>query len=186
MMAQEMYLRVVAILNAHDVPYMLVGSLSTNFHSIIRATKDADIVIQSSLRETAAIIARDCPALHVDPQLGFENVTATTKIELRTASNDFAIELFGLSDDPHDQLRFQRRTRVDWLGEPTWIASLEDALITKLRWALTPGREKDVVDARNVIAIQQDAIDWPYVEQWCDQHRSRQLLEKLRGEVRGR
>jgi hypothetical protein len=186
MSSEEISLKVVEILNEHRVPYMVVGSLSTNFHSIIRSTKDADIVVQSDLANTARLIAREFNALRLDPQLGFESVTATTKIMLRADAEDFVIELFGLSNDPHDQERFQRRKCVDWLGRPTWIASAEDAVITKLRWAQTAGREKDFVDARNVVAAMGNAIDWPYVENWCDRHGSRRLLEKIRNELRQR
>ena len=186
MSSEELSLRVVDILNAHQVPYMLVGSLSTNFHSTVRSTKDADIVIQSDLGDAARLIARNCDALRLDPQYGFESVTATKKIMLRAISEVFMVELFGLSDDPHDQQRFQRRKLVDWAGRPAWIASAEDSLITKLRWAQSAGREKDIVDARNVIAVSGAAIDWPYVERWCEQHGSRPLLEKIRDELRKR
>ena len=53
MTAEEISLRVVEILNSSGVDYMLVGSLSTNFHSIVRSTKDAEIVIPDKLSETA-------------------------------------------------------------------------------------------------------------------------------------
>ena len=79
---------------------------------------------------------------------------------------------------------FKRRKCVDWLGRPTWIASVEDSLITKLRWALHARREKDIADARNIIGVSGNAIEWPYVEQWCDIHGSRALLECLHDEVR--
>lgn len=183
MTSEEIALRVVEILNEHGVPYMLVGSLATNFHSIVRSTKDADIVIQSALGETARLIARECETLRLDPQFGFESVTATQKLVLRAdAGEGFIVELFGLSDDAHDRERFERRTCVDWLGRPTWIATAEDSLITKLRWSHAIAREKDVADARNIIASRGDALDWPYVEQWCDRHSSRELLDRLRRE----
>lgn len=120
----------------------------------------------------------------MDPQLGFETVTATKRILLRSATEDFTIELFGLSDDPHDRIRFQRRIQVEWLNQKVWLASLEDVIITKLRWAQTAGREKDYVDVRNVIAVRGDAVDWPYVEQWCDRHGSRTTLNKIRAELK--
>jgi len=183
MTAEEISLRVVEILNEHEVPYMLVGSLSTNFHSVVRSTKDADIVVDANLGETGRLLARECDQLSLDPQFGFESVTATRKLVLRTQQGDeFIVELFGISDDPHDQERFGRRLCVDWLGRPTWIASAEDALVTKLRWSLSIGREKDVADARNLIASKGDALDWPYVETWCDRHGTRPLLDRLRQE----
>ncbi|HEV2969773.1 MAG TPA: hypothetical protein VGY55_07270 [Pirellulales bacterium] len=59
-------------------------------------------------------------------------------------------------------------------------------MITKLRWAQTAGREKDFVDARNIVATMSNLIDWPYVESWCDRHGSRPLAEKIRAELRQR
>ena len=126
MTSDQISLRVVEVLNAHDVPYMLVGSLSTNFHSIARSTKDADIVIQSSLSGTARLLAKNLEFLALDPQYGFESVTATRKLILRSTLGDpFIVELFSLSDDPHDQSRFARRRRIDWEGRPTWLATAE-------------------------------------------------------------
>jgi hypothetical protein len=184
MSSEAISIHVVDILNEHGVPYMLVGSLSTNFHSIPRSTKDADIVVQSSLREAARLIESTCPELRLDPQFGFESVTGAKKLVLRAEAEDFVIELFELSDDPHDQERFRRRKQVDWENRAAWIASVEDAVITKLRWAHLAGRRKDLVDVSTVIASKGDAIDWPYVESWCDRHGSRKLLEQIREEVR--
>ena len=162
MTADQVALRVIDVLNGHGIPYMLVGSLSTNFYSMPRSTQDADIVIQSGLNEAAQLIASQCgPRLHFDPQFGFESVTGTQKLVLRAEAEDFVVELFGLSDDPHDQERFRRRKQVDWENRRAWIASVEDAVITKLRWGHQAGRRKDLVDVSAVIAFQGDAIDWP-------------------------
>jgi hypothetical protein len=186
MRSKRISLKVVDALNKHEIPYMLVGSLATNFYSIARSTKDADIVIQASLIDTARILASECRELRIDPQFGFEGVTSTARILLRTGRPQFIVELFALSDDLHDQERFRRRVQADWEGRPTWIATLEDALVTKLRWAGTAGREKDYVDARNVIATSGERVDWPYVERWCDVHGSRPLLDRLREELKRR
>ncbi len=186
MSADEITRRVVQVLNGRQLPHMIVGSLSTNFHSTVRSTKDADIVLQADLGKTGHLIARETGFLRLDPQLGFESVTGTSKILLRAETEDFVVELFGLSDDPHDQMRFQRRRFIDWNGVPTWIASAEDAVITKLRWAQNAGREKDIADVRNVVAVKGDTLDFTYVEQWCDQHGSRALLDKIRAEVRSK
>ena len=184
MSSEAISVHVVDVLNEHGIAYMLVGSLSTNFHSIPRSTKDADIVIQTPLGDAARLIADQCPELRLDPQFGFESVTATKKLVLRAEAEDFMVELFGLSDDPHDQERFERRRLVEWEGRPAWIASAEDAVITKLRWGHVAGRRKDLVDVSAVIAAKGETIDWPYVESWCDRHGSRKLLEQIREELR--
>ena len=183
MSSDDISRRVVEILNEHRIPYMVVGSLSTTFHSTIRSTKDAAIVVQSDLGKVARLIADECKTLRLDPQLGFESVTATTKIVLRAESEEFEVEIFSLSDDPHDLQRFESRISVDWSGVPMWMSSVEDALITKIRWANQIGRAKDIADAQNIIGVSGERIDWRYVERWCDEHGSRPLLEKIRKEL---
>ena len=50
-------------------------------------------------------------------------------------------------------------------------------------WSRQGRRAKDLDDARNVVAVQQDRIDWAYVKRWCEQHGTLALLEKLRAEI---
>jgi hypothetical protein len=184
MMAEEISLQVIDVLNSHAIPYMLVGSLSTNFHSAPRSTKDADIVVQSNLAGVARLLAGELPFLTLDSQYGFESVTGTRKLILRsTLGEGFIVELFGLGDDPHDQTRFARRQAVDWSGRTAWIATAEDAIVTKLRWSSVVGREKDLADARNVVAAQGQLLDWPYIERWCTEHGSRSILDRIRADV---
>jgi hypothetical protein len=117
-----------------------------------------------------------------DPQLAFETVTATNKTLLRVKKTGFQIEVFFLSNDEHDQQRFARRRLVSTFGCQAYLLSLEDVLITKLRWLQLAGRRKDEDDLRAVLRIQHGRVDWPYVESWCERHGTRQLLERLRQE----
>ena len=175
-------LAVIDFFNEHDVPYMVVGSLATNVYCAPRSTEDGDFVVEGDLAQLARQISRQTAGVRFDPQLAFESVTATRKVVLRTEDHGFEVELFALGDDEHDQQRFTRRIRVKTFDRSVWIASLEDMVVTKLRWSQHAGREKDISDARNLIGVQREHIDWPYVESWCDRHGTRELLERLRQE----
>lgn len=179
----EIAQRVIASLNQLGVNYMVVGSFSTNFYCVPRATQDVDIVIERDLTKVARGVRDANDDLRLDPQLGFESVTATTKALLISADGGFHVELFGLSKFPHDLRRFERRTKVELLGQPTWIATAEDVLITKLQWATQTGREKDISDVRNVIAVQHETLDWPYIEHWCGEHGTLEKLSELRTQL---
>jgi hypothetical protein len=174
---------VIDYLNEHDVPYMLVGSLATNVYCVPRSTEDGDIVVNLSVSQVAKQIVAANSKISFDPQLTFESVTATRKIVLRSEEHNFEVELFQLSEDEHDQMRFSRRVKVNTMGRDVWIASLEDMIVTKLCWSQGAGREKDISDSRNLIGVQHEFIDWPYVESWCDRHGTRQLLDRLRQEA---
>ena len=88
-----------------------------------------------------------------------------------------------MTSEDHDQERFSRRICVDLLGGQAWIATAEDMVVTKLRWAEHAGREKDIADVRNLIGVQGDDLDWPYIERWAERHGTQPLLARIRDEL---
>jgi hypothetical protein len=92
-------------------------------------------------------------------------------------------EFFPLSRDPHDRERFARRVPKTVLGRSVWLPTAEDVTITKLRWALLGQRSKDRDDARDVLAVQGDALDWDYIHAWCDRQGTRALLDEVRRSI---
>jgi hypothetical protein len=183
MTSDEATLAVIDALEAEGVPYMLVGSLSSNLYGVPRSTRDADFVVQLGSVPIARLAGRLGPELRLDPQMSFETVTGTSKHVLTLVDPPFTIEMFALSDDPHDQERFRRRHRVQTMGREPFVASAEDVILTKLRWGLRVRRPKDIDDIGNVIAVQGGAIDWDYVYSWCDRHGTRELLDQIRGSL---
>ncbi len=178
-MSDDALVAVIDVLNRHDLRYMVTGSIASNVHGIERATVDADFVLQAEGDSLSAITAALRPPLQMDPQATFETVTGTTRYIIRSGT-EYKIELFLLSDDPHDQERFRRRRKGRVANQPVWLPTPEDVIITKLRWSKQGKRTKDIEDAKNVIAVQGDSIDWAYVHHWCDKHGTLELLEQVR------
>ena len=179
----EATLAVIATLVELGIGYVVVGSLSSNAYGVPRSTQDADILIELGSNTISRLAARLGPAFHVDPQMSFETVTMTTRHVLTIPSLSFRIELFHLSDDPHDQERFRRRRAYTMFGRTVSMPTPEDVVITKLRWTLLGRRGKDRDDLLNVLAVQGQTLDWDYIYQWCDQHGTRALLDEIRQSV---
>ena len=174
--AESIAVRVVDALDGCRIAYFLVGSFSSNYYGIPRSTKDADFVVQLPGPvgdDFLGVLGGDFEA---DPQLSFETNTGTYRQLIKHKPTPFKIEIFLLSTDSHDQMRFQRRVQVALFGRQLWLPTAEDVIITKLRWAR--GRDKD--DARGVIAVQGDKLDWPYIEAWCGRHGTTTLLAEIR------
>jgi hypothetical protein len=177
---------VVAVLTALDqaaVPYMIVGSLASNFHGIPRSTRDADFVVQlaaDSLRRLEQALA---PGLTLEQQGAFEAVTGTLRYLIVLADSPFVCELFVLSGDAHDQERFARREAATMLAHPAFVASAEDMIITKLRWAAGANRSKDRDDIRNILAVQGTELDSAYLDRWSAAHGTAALLAEIRASV---
>lgn len=179
MIANEVVLRLVAAFDRLGIPYMLVGSFSSNLYGRPRSTQDADFVVQLSPDSLDRLRQELGAEFHLDPQMSFETITATLRHVIQHGASDFTVELFLLSNDAHDRARFDRRQTADFKGIPVSVPSPEDVIITKLRWSRAGQRAKDIDDVRNVIAIQRDRLDLGYIRQWCDQHGTRGLLEQL-------
>ncbi len=175
----------VRALQRAGIPFMLVGSYSSNFYGIPRSTKDADVVVQLGGRDLERLADALPAGIEMDAQMSFETVTGTLRHILLVPGTAFKIELFLLSDDEHDQTRFARRREEEpWPGFVTSLPSPEDVIIQKLRWSKRGKRSKDFDDAVGVLAVQGQALDFPYLETWCARHGTTALLTEAREAAR--
>jgi hypothetical protein len=164
---EVLFIAVVDALNDLNVPYMVSGSLASNFYGVPRATQDADFVVELARLPLDAFAARLGSEVTVDAQLSFEGITGSRRVIVRSHSSPFEVELFGTTDDAHDRERFGRRRLVDVFGRRMPLPSAEDVVLNKLRWWQLAGRRKDLEDARNVFAVQRHALDRDYLERWA-------------------
>ncbi|GHC44142.1 hypothetical protein GCM10007100_06730 [Roseibacillus persicicus] len=180
MTGDEALLSLLRLFAELKIPHMLVGSYSTNFYGIPRATKDADLVLQVESQKLATLFRKLPPGIRMDEQSFFEMVTATRKELLHVEGSSFQIELFHLSDDEFDQTRFEHRVAVDYHeGVSTYLPRVEDVIVQKLRWAEGGKRQKDFDDVVSVLKVH-EPIDFSYIEAWCAKHNSLKFLAEAR------
>ncbi len=183
MTSEQVAEAVIDALEGLGIPYMLVGSFSSNLYGIPRSTKDIDLVIELGSQSVRTIADRLGPQFCLDSQMSFESVTMTSQHVIEVIGSPFKIELFHLSDDPHDRERFRRRRRATFGQRSVSVATAEDVIITKLNWAVRSSRGKDREDVRDVIAVQGGVLDWDYIYSWADRHGTRELLEDIRRSI---
>ncbi len=164
----EAVAHVADALESLQVEYVIVGALATNVYGIPRATNDADFVVALEAGNLSQLISELGDSFRLERQMRLEPLTGTARNNISFVPTGFLIELFRLSDDPHHQELFARRIRlpVPELGRDVWLPTAEDLVIQKLRW----GRDKDRVDAVNVVAVQSDTLDVNYIRAWCAMH----------------
>lgn len=181
MTSEQAVARLLETLERDGVQYMLVGAFSSNLYGVPRATNDADIVVQFDSFD----LVEFCNALGndflLDRQMMIEGFTGSVRNVITFTPTGFQIEVFRLGEDRHDRERFARRRRqhVPECSRDAWVATAEDVVIQKLRWA----RRKDLDDVVNLLAVSGEMLDWPYVRRWTDVHGTSFLLDQLRNEV---
>lgn len=171
MTVDELAERVVKACEDEGVEHMVTGALAVSYYGIPRSTKDVDLVI--SVEATNAIgrvIARLETLIEFGAQVQFDTLTwGRRHIGRPREGFPFQVELFELFDDPFVQAQFRRKQRLfsPQLNRSTWLPTPEDVVVQKLRW----GRNKDLDDARDVLAVQgPETLDMDYIEQWCADH----------------
>ncbi len=166
---EEAVVALLDVLNGAGIPYMMVGSFSSNAYGEPRSTKDADFVVQLDANSRKNILEKLPSDFEIDWQTSFETITGHTRQILKIPSIPFEIELFDLSDERFDQSRFSRRLKTSMLGRDVWLPTAEDVVVQKLRWARLGERLKDMLDAQGVIRVRRDRLDWKYIEKWCSE-----------------
>src|SRR5690554_6308773 len=153
-------------------------------YCIPRSTIDADFVVDMDPQKWAQFSAELAHTFRREDQIAFETVTGKTQHNFHHRKTGFLVEVFEADlTDAHERSRFERRVRGVVEGRECYVATAEDIIIQKLRWYIRIGRKKDVDDARDVLAEQGASLDWPYIERWCSEHHTIDLLNELRAEA---
>ena len=172
-------------LNRLGLPYMLTGSMASNFWGVPRTTHDLDFVVAYEPESAAAVVA----AFEADFFLEESSVRNAldppymfNAIDRRSA---LKVDFWTLRPGAFEQQMFARRLRVILFGEPAWIATAEDTLLHKLHWERITPSERQLGDAAGIVAVQQADLDRDYLERWARElHVEARLRDLLSGKIR--
>lgn len=175
----------IRTLEKTSIPYMIVGSFSSNFYGIPRSTMDADLVLKIDSEDWGKLCSMLPAHLEWEQQSSFEMISSTRKELIKVKDSSFEIELFHLSNDEHDTARFTRRQKVEVLkGVSAYLPQAEDVIIQKLRWSKAGMRSKDFADVVAILQVQEpNILDWNYIEGWCAKHQTLELLAKAKSQA---
>ena len=170
---------VVEALERLQIEYVLVGGIAVMYHGYARTTEDVDFVInlesQGRLPELVTLLG---PDYVLSPQTTFEVYTSKTYRTIEVLGTPIKIDVFFVTDD-FDREQFSRKKKFTLFSREVYLPTVEDVLVVKLRWQ----RRKDLVDVTYVMGINEQNLDWNYLEKWCAKHGTRDLLLQMRAEL---
>ncbi|MBE0666030.1 MAG: hypothetical protein IH584_09415 [Candidatus Aminicenantes bacterium] len=186
MSQSDLLKKIVGILAAREIPYMLTGSLVSSIQGEPRSTHDIDIIISIRPSDIPGIVqAFPAEEFYLDP----ESITSAVKtqgmfnvIDLREGDN---VDFWMLTESEFDRSRFSRRQEFALLGENVWLSSAEDTILAKLRWSeLCGGSRKHYLDALKVYEVQYPQLNMEYLNDWVRQLHLTAPFNKLIGEAK--
>lgn len=171
MTIEELARAVLDACEQENLDHMLTGAFAHGAYGIPRSTKDVDVVLSVAGQNPIARVVRRLDGVVIfEARVQFDTLTWGKRLVGEFCGTPpFKVELFELFDDPFVQSQFARRRRMfsTQIQRETWLPTPEDVIVQKLRW----GRNKDLDDARDVLAVQgPETLDMAYIEHWCAQH----------------
>jgi len=161
--------RLVGVLESAGVPYMVAGSFASTFHGVVRATQDLDVVVVLDLPGLVRLLDN----LPNDEWYASEDA-AKSAIRRQSMFNVLDLETGWKADlivrkaRPFSLEEFDRRQRATLLGVTTWIATVEDTILSKLEWrAKGGGSERQLADVVGMLRTVDERIDRLYVDRWA-------------------
>lgn len=176
---QELLVDALRRLNRVGLPYMLTGSMASNYWGIPRTTHDLDFVIQLPAASIPAMMLEFGGDLFLDEEsvrAAFRPPYQFNAIDTRSA---LKIDFWLARPVAFDQEMFRRRMKVVVFGEPAWIATKEDVILHKLYWNQITPSERQLGDAAGIVAIQREQLDIDYLRRWAAELEVGPVLEKV-------
>ena len=161
-MFKKLLKKIANELNAHNIPYMVIGGQAVLIYGEPRLTKDIDITLGvgvSKLNEINSIVKKLNLKILVDENF-VQNTMVLLVIDEKTGIRVDFIFSFSL----YEKQAIKRATDIKFDNTIVRFASLEDLIIHKI----IAGRAIDIEDIRSIILKNPD-YDTRYIERWLQE-----------------
>ena len=184
MSQQELLALVSTTCERLGLEYFITGSWSSSYQGEPRATHDLDLVVQLSRRNIRPLLdAFSDERFYLSSDSIEQAIQHNSMFNLLDSYSGDKVDFWLLTDEPWDQKRFERRMKTQIMGIETFVSSPEDTILAKLRWAkLSGGSEKQMNDARGILAVQAQQLDFEYIVRWANQLEVSELWESINGD----
>lgn len=177
--------KLITLLEKVGIPYMIAGSLGSSFYGWPRATQDVDVVIAPSEDQLERLIALlDQEGYYVSQDAARDALRRRTTFNVIDIAAGWKADLIVRKDRAFSLQEFQRRLRIEMLGQALWIVSPEDAILSKLEWAQGRQSEVQYADAVAVAVAHFGCLDLEYLSKWAQELGVEDSLSRLLKEAR--
>jgi hypothetical protein len=164
-MIHDLLERICSKLEQHDIPYMLSGSLAMLTYTTPRMTRDIDIVINIQSADLDNFLDIFKEGYYINPPTVEVEIKRRGMFNVIDFESGFKIDFIVRKNTDFHIIEFNRRTLSNAYGFQTWIVSIEDLVISKIKWIQELQSDTQINDIKNL--IRNPNLDMEYVKQWC-------------------
>jgi hypothetical protein len=161
--------RIVRLLEAANVPFMIAGSFASAAHGMPRTTQDLDLVIDPPSASTLEDLVRSLEPeqYYVDADAARDAMRRRSMFNVIDLASGWKIDFIVRKDRTFSRDEFARRVKLTLLEVPVFVASPEDTIVAKLEWSTQAGgSERQRRDVAGILAAAGDSLDRAYIDRW--------------------
>ena len=167
MSVPEVFQRITTALDRAGIGYMLSGSFASAYYGSPRSTLDIDLVIEATAAQLHAFVgALPNKEYYVDLDAALDAHQRQSMFNVIDLATGWKIDLIIRKSRPFSQEEFRRRQRVNLHNVSLFLASAEDAIISKLEWANLAQSRRQIEDVAAILRVRSDSLDHAYLEKW--------------------
>jgi hypothetical protein len=148
-----------------NIPYMLSGSLAMNVYTVPRMTRDIDIVIKLELKDIDTFSDLFDEGFYIYKEGIRTEIQREGMFNVIDYESGEKIDFIIRKSTKFHINEFERRRPTEAFGFKTWVVSIEDLIIAKLKWIQDLESETQKRDISNL--LNSSNVDRAYVEKWC-------------------
>ena len=167
MSLEDLFRRITSAFERADVRYMLTGSFAGAHYGVLRSTQDIDFVIEATPSQLRAFIdSLSSTEYYSDIDSALKALSQQSMFNVIDHATGWKIDLIIRKSRPFSIEEFGRRQSVDLHGVSLFVASAEDAILSKLEWAKVAQSRRQIEDAAAILRARGNELDQSYLEKW--------------------
>lgn len=157
----KVYEKTIDLLECVKATYLIIGGLAVGVLGEARMTQDVDILIELDLKDIPDLLKSA-----TDKGFKFDRKKVLETVELQGffqfMLGNFHVD-FVIGSMPFEIEAFKRRRKIKLYSRTASFPTPEDLILFKI----IPGREKDMLDAKTIVARHRDKLDIDYLKKWA-------------------
>lgn len=166
-MISKLLKKVCTELERNDIEYMLSGSVAMSIYTVPRMTRDIDIVINVKISDTEKIAGIFKEGYYLYEEGLKEEIKNRRMFNVIDEETSFKIDFIIRKNTPFHINEFKRRERKEVFGFKAWIVTVEDLILSKLKWIQDLKSDQQISDIENLLSV--PGIDMGYIKKWCNE-----------------
>ncbi len=178
---RKLLVEIAAILDKHQIPYLITGGMAVFVWGRPRFTADIDLVVELSIEKVEALenaLRSFNKAGYVDGDAMRAALANRGEFNFIDGKTGMKVDFWVSTGDAFDRSRLKRRVAKKIIGHEVYFSSPEDLILSKLRWWRDTGSSRHKEDIVSIIAISGDDLDREYLNSWAGKLGYKDLLDE--------